>query len=70
MDFADQATELEEHNRSLALAGRVLPSPLPSLEQCERCGSDIPLARQKAVHGVATCAPCQSELEKIYRGVR
>jgi len=37
----------------------------PSLEECEECGNDIPLARQQAVPGVRLCIECQNFQEKL-----
>ena len=36
----------------------------PSLEQCEECGDDIPLARQQLIPGVTRCVHCQSARER------
>ena len=35
-----------------------------SLEQCDECGNDIPLARRKAVPGVRLCVTCQMQHDK------
>lgn len=35
----------------------------PALEQCEECGTDIPLARRQAVPGVRRCISCQGARE-------
>ena len=35
-----------------------------SLESCESCGREIPLARRKAIAGVELCVACQSEREE------
>lgn len=32
-----------------------------SLTHCQECGDPIPEARRKAMPGVRTCVPCQSE---------
>lgn len=34
-----------------------------SLEQCEECGKDIPVARRKAIPGVRFCVQCQDETD-------
>lgn len=39
-----------------------------SLAECQRCGEEIPKARQKAVPGVRFCVACQSELEQHQTG--
>jgi len=36
----------------------------PSLSECEACGEDIPVARQKAVPGVRLCLECATLNEK------
>lgn len=38
-----------------------------SLSECEVCGNDIPLARQKAVPGVRRCVECQRVNEMLTR---
>ena len=35
-----------------------------SLEHCDECDSDIPLARRNAIPGVRLCISCQSTLEE------
>ncbi len=35
-----------------------------SLEFCEECDAEIPLARREAVPGVRLCVNCQSELDQ------
>lgn len=37
----------------------------PSLEFCDSCGEDIPVARQLAVPGVTRCIYCQSKSERV-----
>ena len=32
-----------------------------SLKHCERCGTEIPAARRKAIPGVRLCVECQTE---------
>jgi phage/conjugal plasmid C-4 type zinc finger TraR family protein len=36
----------------------------PSLEECEDCGEEIPLARREAIRGVQRCIHCQEILDK------
>jgi RNA polymerase-binding transcription factor DksA len=36
----------------------------PSLSECEQCGDEIPLARQKAVPGVRLCIHCKELAER------
>ena len=40
-----------------------LPSG-PSLERCEECGGEIPLARREAMPGVRLCVTCQEEVDR------
>ncbi len=35
-----------------------------SLQYCEECGEEIPLARRQAVPGVRLCINCQEEADK------
>jgi len=35
-----------------------------SLEDCEECGTAIPVARREAVPGVRLCVSCQAERDK------
>ncbi|MDZ7842395.1 MAG: DksA/TraR family C4-type zinc finger protein [Gammaproteobacteria bacterium] len=37
-----------------------------SLEHCEECGTEIPLARREAIPGVRLCVACQSEVDKSW----
>ncbi len=36
-----------------------------SLATCEECGEPIPEARRRALPGVRTCVPCQSEADRL-----
>lgn len=40
-----------------------------SLEYCEECGEEIPLARRQAVPGVRLCLSCQEEVDKQNKAV-
>ena len=42
----------------------------PSLEFCDACGEDIPLARREAVPGVTMCIYCQSKSERFTANYR
>jgi phage/conjugal plasmid C-4 type zinc finger TraR family protein len=35
-----------------------------SSQYCRECGEEIPEARRKAIPGVQTCIPCQSEIDR------
>lgn len=39
-------------------------SRFPSLAQCESCGDDIPIERQRLVPGVRFCVYCQTLAER------
>lgn len=39
-------------------------SRFPSLAQCEECGEDIPVERQRLVPGVRLCVYCQTLAER------
>ena len=41
-----------------------MPAGRESAEFCEECGEPIPEARRKALPGVQTCVPCQSEIDR------
>lgn len=62
----DQAAELEQLQRELALAAqRRRSTPLgPSLSHCDDCGADIPPLRRETVPGCTRCVPCQTTAEK------
>ena len=40
-----------------------------SLEYCEECGEEIPLARRQALPGVRLCIDCQEEADKQQKAV-
>jgi phage/conjugal plasmid C-4 type zinc finger TraR family protein len=42
----------------------------PSLEFCDACGEDIPLARREAVPGVTMCIYCQAKSERFTANYR
>lgn len=56
----------EEARVAQAIANRVQYQG-DSAEECESCGTDIPLARRLAVPGCQTCIDCQS-LREVRRG--
>ena len=41
-----------------------MPVGRESGDYCEECGEPIPEARRKALPGVQTCVPCQSEIDR------
>lgn len=69
-DVCDRAAEREESFRNAALAAqkhRISASrPVPENEvgHCRLCGEPIPVARRRALLGVATCVDCQTRLER------
>ena len=56
-DAADQAHEVEELQRRVALAGREVMTG-ESANHCVECDFEIPSARQIALPGVQTCVDC------------
>ncbi|UQY33802.1 TraR/DksA C4-type zinc finger protein [Pseudomonas fulva] len=57
------AQKAEEARVAQAIANRVQYQG-ESAEECESCGTDIPLARRLAVPGCQTCVDCQSLRER------
>ena len=56
----------DQIDASVEDAVKLARSQLPqgeSLEYCEACDNQIPLARRQAVPGVRLCIICQSELD-------
>jgi len=41
---------------------------LPSLEECEDCGEDIPEQRRLAMRGITRCVHCQGLFERRQKG--
>lgn len=41
---------------------------LPSLEECEDCGEDIPEQRREFIKGVTRCVHCQGLFERRQKG--
>lgn len=41
---------------------------LPSLEECEDCGEDIPEQRRLAMRGITRCVHCQELFERKQKG--
>ena len=62
-DIIDTASEIEELQRSNALAAHRINRNAVSAERCEGCGVSIPEARRKAYPGCTMCVSCLSELE-------
>jgi DnaK suppressor protein len=69
-----QAVETLERNQlgyaRLAQRARSLTIALARLRdgsygRCDECGKPIPPARLRAIPGVATCVPCQEEVERL-----
>lgn len=60
--------------RSLAAVNKVQQALakqrlLPSLEECEDCGDEIPEARRTAILGCTRCIYCQEAAERKSRGI-
>jgi phage/conjugal plasmid C-4 type zinc finger TraR family protein len=69
-DFADQAQIEQELLADVRARFKALEVVGESLSECEQCGSDIPLVRQKAVRGCTLCIGCQEVLERKRGGYR
>lgn len=64
--MADEADMAQAEQERLAeVMARFKPVEVvgESLSECDECGEDIPLARQKAVKGCQLCIGCQSVRE-------
>ncbi|WP_338134716.1 TraR/DksA C4-type zinc finger protein [Eikenella corrodens] len=62
----DQACEIEEMHRRLALEEQIRKSQTAaavSAYECEECGEPIPEERRRAVIGCRCCVTCQEEIE-------
>lgn len=62
-DAADMAQAERESVAAVLARFKPLEAVGESLSECDECGEDIPLARQKAVKGCRLCIGCQSVLE-------
>ncbi|MBX9754792.1 MAG: TraR/DksA C4-type zinc finger protein [Pseudomonadaceae bacterium] len=68
----DKASAVTERDTALAIAAirAECSSTVISADDCERCGAEIPIARQIAVPGVQKCAPCTHRAWLAAKGVR
>ena len=68
MDIFDSASALEAKQTDMALmnhfAKQSKPAQLKSAEECNECGSVIPVARQQFMPGCQYCTPCQTLIEQ------
>jgi len=65
--FAKDGAVQEQIDATVEDAIKRARSELPrgeSLEHCEECGKQIPVARREAVPGVRLCVACQAEHDK------
>ncbi len=67
-DGAVQEQIQDSINDEIRRARKNVPSG-ESLEFCEECGEEIPLARRKALPGVRLCIHCQEEADKEQKAV-
>lgn len=67
-DRAVQEQIQDSINDEIRRARKNVPSG-ESLEFCEECGEEIPLARRKALPGVRLCIHCQEEADKEQKAV-
>lgn len=63
-DIIDVANEQAEYFLQMALARRPRPTYAVSAQYCEDCDEPIPLLRQQAIQGCATCVSCQGLRER------
>lgn len=63
-DIIDVANEQAEYFLQMALARRPRLTCAVSAQFCEDCGEPIPLLRQQAIRGCATCVNCQGLRER------
>lgn len=64
VDIVDTANDQVEYFLQVALDRRQRPTCAVSARFCEDCDDPIPLLRQQAVQGCATCASCQGLRER------
>ena len=69
----DEVAQVLDITRNLAAVKEVqdrlaLQRARPSLAQCEDCGEDIPIERQRIALGCTRCIVCQSLEERRQRG--
>lgn len=73
-DNLDFAAEYTQEVTDATVAARVAEYRAAcariSRDDCEQCGTDIPIARQIAVPGVQCCVDCQSIADIRAGGVR
>ncbi len=65
--WAQDGAVQQQIDASVADAVKLARERIPkgkSLEYCEECEEQIPLARQQAIPGVRLCVACQQEQEK------
>ena len=62
-DFADDASAVEELQRSAALSAHRINRDAVSATHCIDCGEDIPDLRRVKVPGCQRCASCQQDSE-------
>ena len=67
-DGAVQEQIQDSINDEIRRARKNVPSG-ESLEFCEECEEEIPLARRKALPGVRLCIHCQEEADKEQKAV-
>ena len=66
-DQFDQAAELEQWQREIAIKKhRTLPNQ-QSAKYCTDCGDEIPELRRHSVPGVCRCVACQTIIERKQR---
>lgn len=62
-EIIDEASELEEHIRNVAIANLTRKDGRPSRLFCADCSDEIPALRRELVKGCQRCASCQEDAE-------
>jgi len=62
-DFADDASAVEELQRSAALSAHRINRDAVSATHCSPCDDELPEARRKAYPGCTMCVDCLGEME-------
>jgi phage/conjugal plasmid C-4 type zinc finger TraR family protein len=69
-DVIDQAQQLEEANRTQAIARTVAPLAAEGSDDCAGCGDPIEALRRAAMPSARRCADCEAARERRAREFR
>lgn len=75
MDDADRASDLEESRKLAAMAKiasemKIVNTSMECDSVLDDCDGDIGAERKKAVPSATRCIRCQTEYDKLYKGVK